>query len=144
MLTLFSESTLSFMNRLLLSLLTSLLFLAACSSASSTSNAIFRRGAVSYIEENDVSAKDSTYIVDGRIYRGMPVRHAIASLGGPLTIDTSNWNGKTKLKLTYRARPKRSRGYMNRAYVYALNDSVTTWKDLNTIPRFDAYYEVGN
>ena len=132
------------MNRLLLSLLTSLLFLAACSSASSTSNAIFRRGAVSYIEENDVSAKDSTYIADGRIYRGMPIQHAIAALGEPLNKDTSKWNGKTKLKLTYQARSSPTRGYMNRAYVYAVNDSVTNWKDLNTIPRFDAYYEVGN
>lgn len=132
------------MNRLLLSLLTSLLFLAACSSASSTSNAIFRRGAVSYIEENDVSAKDSTHIVNGRIYRGMSVRHAIAALGEPLNKDTSNWNGKTQLKLTYRARPDPTQGYMSRAYVYAVNDSVTNWRDLNTIPRFDAYYEVGN
>ena len=132
------------MNRLVLSLLTGLLFLTACSSASSTSNAIFRRGAVSYIEKNDVSAKDSSYIVDGRIYAGMPVRHAIASLGTPLNVDTSSWNGKTQTKLTYRARPKRTQGYMKRAYVYAVNDTVTSWKKLDQIPRFKAYYRAGN
>jgi hypothetical protein len=74
----------------------------------------------------------------------MPVRHAIAALGQPRRVDSSSWNGNTKLKITYRARPKKTRGYMKKAYVYAVNDSVTNWKDLNTIPRFDAYYEIGN
>jgi hypothetical protein len=128
------------MNRLLLAIVTGVVLLVSCS----TANEIRNRNELSYIKENNVSSEDSSYIVDGRIYRGMPVRHAIAALGQPLRQDTSKWNGKTQIKLTYRARPKGNRGYMNRAYVYAVNDSVTTWKDLNTIPRFDAYYEVGN
>jgi hypothetical protein len=128
------------MNRLLVSVLTGIVLLTSCS----TANEIRNRDKFSYVEDNNVSAKDSSHIVNGRIYRGMPVEHAIASLGRPLNRDTSHWNGQTQVKLTYRARPKRTRGYMNRAYVYAVNDSVTNWKDLNTIPRFDAYYEIGN
>lgn len=128
----------------MLSILTGVLLLTACSSVSSTSNAVFKRGELSYIKKNDVSPKDSTHIVNGRIYRGMPVQHAITALGRPLSMDTSNWNGKTKLKITYQAQPTPTSTHIKRAYVYAVNDSVTNWKDLNTIPRFDAYYEVGN
>jgi nitrous oxide reductase accessory protein NosL len=128
------------MSRLLLAVVTGVLILTSCS----TANEIRNPDKLSYIKKNSVSSQDSTYIIDGRIYRGMPVRHAIAALGKPLNKDTSSWNGKTQLTLTYRARPKPTRGYMKRAYVYAVNDSVTNWKDLNTIPRFDAYYEVGN
>jgi len=128
------------MNRLLLSALTGVLLLAACS----TTNAVLKRDQLSYIQENNVSPEDSTHIIEGRIYRGMPVEHAIASLGRPVSRDTSSWKGKTQVTLTYRARPKSTQGYMKQAYVYAVNDSVSNWKDLNTIPRFDAYYEVGN
>ena len=140
MLVRFPESEVLFMKHLLLSLLASTLFLTSCS----TVNEIRKRNELSYIRKNDVSAKDSTYIVSGRIYRGMPVKHAIAALGRPLTKDTTNWKGKRQVTLTYRARPSPTQGYMSRAYVYAVNDSVTNWKDLKTIPRFDAYYEVGN
>lgn len=132
------------MNRLLLfSALTGVVLLTACSTGSGTT-AILNDHGSSYIQKNNVSGKDSTHIAAGRIYRGMPVRHAIAALGQPRRVDTSSWNGNTKLKITYRARPKKTRGYMKKAYVYAVNDSVTTWEGLNTIPRFDAYYEVGN
>ena len=133
------------MSRLLLSVLAGLLFLTACSST----NSGVKRNMVgidksSYVEKKNLSSKDSSHIVDGRIYRGMPVKHAVAALGTPLNVDTSSWNGKTQTKLTYRARPRRTSGYMKRAYVYAVNDSVTRWEGLEQIPRFDAYYEVGN
>ncbi|PSQ97256.1 MAG: hypothetical protein BRD55_02940 [Bacteroidetes bacterium SW_9_63_38] len=105
---------------------------------------ILNREKVRYIRKNDVSAKDSSHIMEGELYRGMPVQHAIATLGEPLKTDTSSWKDGTQLKLTYRARPSSSGGYMPRANVYATNDNVTRWENLDKIPRFDAYYRPGN
>jgi len=133
------------MTRLLLSILTGLLLLTACSATNNTlQRNISGRDQASYVESKNLSEKDSTHILEGRLYPGMPIEHAIAALGKPLNVDTSSWNGKTQTKLTYRARPKRTQGYMKRAYVYAVNDTVTNWKDLDQIPRFKAYYEIGN
>ena len=116
------------------------LFLTACGGTTMMLN----REKVRYIRKNDMSAKDSTHIMNGEIYRGMPVRHAIATLGEPLKTDTSSWKGGTQVKMTYREDPQSTGGYMARAYVYAANDKVTRWKDLDKIPRFDAYYRPGN
>lgn len=116
------------------------LFLTACGGTSMMLN----REKVRYIRKNDVSAKDSTHIMNGEIYRGMPVRHAIATLGEPLKTDTSSWKKGTQLTMTYRAQPRSGGGHLDRAYVYAANDKVTRWKDLDKIPRFDAYYRPGN
>lgn len=124
----------------LLPVLLALLFLAACSST----NQVFNRGTLDYIRKNDLSAKDSVHVINGRIYRGMPVKHAIASLGEPPERDTSSWDGGTQLKLMYRSRPNGfDPGSIHKAYVYAANGTVSRWENLEKIPRFDAYYEGG-
>ena len=105
---------------------------------------MLNREKVRYIRKNDVSTKDSSHIMEGTIYRGMPVQHAIATLGEPLKTDTSSWEKGTQLTMTYRAQPRSSGGHLDRAYVYAANDKVTRWKDLDKIPRFDEYYRPGN
>jgi hypothetical protein len=122
----------------LLPVLFAILFLAACSG----SGQAFNRGTLDYIRKNDLSAKDSVHVINGRIYRGMPVEHAIASLGEPNERDTSSWDGGTQLKLMYRSRPNAfDPGNIHEAYVYAANGAVTRWENLEKIPRFDAYYE---
>lgn len=116
------------------------LLLTACGGTTMMLN----RDQVRYIRKNDVSAKDSTHIMNGEIYRGMPVRHAIATLGEPLRTDTSSSEEGTQLKITYRAKPRPNAGHLDRAYVYATKDTVSRWEHLDKIPRFDAYYRVGN
>ena len=135
----FRNSSVPMKSSLVLALGTAF-FLTACGGTSMMLN----RGKVQYIRHNDVSAKDSSHIMNGEIYRGMPVRHAIATLGEPLKTDTLNWEERRQLKITYRAQPNSSGGHLDRASVYAANNKVTRWEDLDKIPRFDAYYRPGN
>lgn len=123
------------MSRLLLVFLSAILLFAACS----TTNTVFKRGKTSYVRQNDLSPKDSAHVMEGRVYRGMPVRHAIAALGRPHTIDTTRTEKGTKLRLTYRAQMTSVQQSMDLAFVYALDEKVTRWERLNRIPRFEAY-----
>jgi hypothetical protein len=132
------------MSRALLVLSAVVLF-AACSSASfSGSSYVFNQEKRTYIQQNDLSAKDSVHVMDGRIYRGMPTAHAMAALGEPTKTDTSTWKDNLQVKYTYRSRPNAfDPGTVHNAYVYATNEKVTRWENLDKIPRFDAYYEGG-
>ena len=113
----------------------------SCPACAST-NQVFNRGTLDYIRQNDLSARASVHVISGRIYRGMPVKHAIASLGEPTKRDISRWNGGPQVKLTYRSRPNGfDPGGTHKAYVYAANGTVTRWENLETIPRLDTYYE---
>jgi len=97
----------------------------SCPACAST-NQVFDRGTLDYIRQNDLSARASVHVISGRIYRGMPVKHAIASLGEPTKRDTSSWDGGTQVKLMCRSRA---------------DVTVTRWENLETIPRLDTYYE---
>ncbi len=116
--------------------------LTACGSASS----LFTDGGrESYVRKNDLSGKDSVHVMEQRIYRGMPISHALAALGPPHRQDTTTTaEGRTQVEYVYQARANAfDPGNMSRAYVYAQDQAVTDWKNLNQIPRFDAYYEGG-
>jgi hypothetical protein len=82
--------------------------------------------------------------MEGRIYRGMPIDHALAALGPPAGQDTTTADGETRVEYMYRSRPNAfDPGNVPRAYVYAEEQTVTDWTGLDRIPRFDAYYEGG-
>lgn len=129
------------MTRFLISLLGTVLFVTACGGGTTMLLNYEQRR---YVQKNDISGKDSTYIMEKRIYEGMPVQHARAALGRPHKIDTTTSSSRTELTLTYRAQPKPGGGHLQRAYVYAVDDTVTRWKDLDRIPRFKSYYRPGN
>jgi hypothetical protein len=103
-----------------------------------------RRGRGAYVQENNLTAKDSLHVVQGRIYRGMPIEHALAALGTPSESDTSTADGVRRIRYTYRARPNAfDPGNLHRAHVFAEDGAVTEWENLEKVPRFDAYYEGG-
>ena len=117
-------------------------FLAACGTTTSLLNDDRRQ---SYVQENELTGKDSVHVMEERIYRGMPIDHALAALGPPSTQDTTTADdGSLRVEYMYRARANAfDPGNLHRGYVYAQDEQVTGWKDLNKIPRFDAYYEGG-
>jgi len=115
--------------------------LAACGTAG---GALFDDGRESYVQENALSGKDSVHVMEGRIYRGMPIDHALTALGPPAGRDTTTADGQTRIEYMYRSRPNAfDPGNVPRAYVYAEEQTVTDWANLDKIPRFDAYYEGG-
>jgi len=122
-----------------------LLMLTACGSTGESMSAMFSDGRGSYVEEQGLTGKDSVHVMQGRIYRGMPVEHAVAALGPPTRRDTSTTaDGRPRVEYMYEARANAfDPGNRRRAYVYAVDRAVTDWKDLDQIPRFDAYYEGG-
>ena len=117
--------------------------LAACATTATT-DAMFNEGRRSYVQDNDLTEKDSVHVLEGRIYRGMPIDHALAALGPPAGQDTTTTEGDMRVEYMYRSRPNAfDPGSVHRAYVYAEDRTVTDWKGLDKIPRFDAYYEGG-
>ena len=115
--------------------------LGACATAG---GALFDDGRGSYVQQNALSGKDSVHVMEGRIYRGMPIDHALAALGPPAGQDTTTADGETRVEYMYRSRPNAfDPGNVPRAYVYAEEQTVTDWTGLDRIPRFDAYYEGG-
>ncbi|MFO8099925.1 MAG: hypothetical protein R6T83_09945 [Salinibacter sp.] len=117
--------------------------LAACATTATT-DAMFNEGRRSYVQTNDLTEKDSVHVLEGRIYRGMPIDHALAALGPSAGQDTTTTDGGTRVEYMYRSRPNAlDPGSVHRAYVYAEDRTVTDWKGLDKIPRFDAYYEGG-
>lgn len=114
--------------------------LAACSSV----NPLHDGDRHSYVQEEGLTGPDSAHVVQGRIYQGMPVEHAVAALGPPDRRDTTTTDGQPRVRLTYRARPNAfDPGNLARAYVVAEAGRVAEWENLSLIPRFDAYYEGG-
>ena len=126
-------------------LLVATVVLAACGSTGGTLNSMFNDGRESYVQENGLTGKDSIHVIEGRIYRGMPIEHALASLGPPTSQDTTTTaDGQQRVEYLYKARANAfDPGNLPRAYVYAIDQTVTDWKNLDEIPRFDAYYEGG-
>lgn len=124
-----------------------LLFLAATgllAACGTTAGSMFDDGRESYVQDNELSGKDSTHVLEGRIYRGMPIEHALAALGSPTSQDTTTTEEGTRVEYMFRSRPNAfDPGNVHRAYVYAEDETVVDWKDLGKIPRFDAYYEGG-
>ncbi|MFB6272720.1 MAG: hypothetical protein ABEL51_07485 [Salinibacter sp.] len=132
------------MTRLAL-LLVAALVLAACGSMGGSFGSMFSDGRASYVQENGLTGKDSVHVMEGRIYRGMPIEHALAALGPPTRQDTSTTtDGRRQVAYLYKARANAfDPGNLPRAYVYAVDQAVTDWENLDEIPRFDAYYEGG-
>lgn len=125
--------------------LSATLALAACSTTSGSLGSMFSDGRKSYVQENGLTGKDSVHVMEGRIYRGMPVEHALASLGPSNSQDTTTTpDGRTRIEYMYQSRGNAfDPGNLPRAYVYAIDEKVTDWKNLDQIPRFKAYYEGG-
>jgi hypothetical protein len=125
----------------LLPLCSAVVLLAACSTVQQFSDTDHQ----SYVEKKDLTGKDSVHVMQGKIYQGMPVEHALAALGPPNSQDTTTTaDGHMRVEYTYKSRPNAfDPGNLHRAYVYARNQAVTDWKDLDKIPRFDTYYEGG-
>jgi len=112
--------------------------------ACATLDSMVRHGRGAYVQENNLTAKDSLHVVQGRIYRGMPIEHALAALGTPSESDTSTADGVRRIRYTYRARPNAfDPGNLHRAHVFAEDGAVAEWENLEKVPRFDAYYEGG-
>ena len=122
--------------------LAAVLLFTACGTASSLLTDDRRE---SYVRENDLSETDSVHVVEGRIYRGMFIDHALAALGPPDGQDaTATADGQRRVEYLYKARPNAfDPGNLPRAYVYAMDQEVMDWTDLDKIPRFEAYYEGG-
>lgn len=122
--------------------LSATLVLTACGT---TSSSMFSDGRRSYVRSNKLTEKDSVHVMQERIYRGMPIEHALAALGPSSSQDTTaTADGRTRIEYMFESRPNAfDPGNLHRAYVYATNQKVAGWKDLDKIPRFDAYYEGG-
>lgn len=115
--------------------------LAACGT---TANSMLNNERKSYVQENELTGTDSVHVMEGRIYRGMPIDHAFAALGPPNSQDTTSSEDGIRVEYMYRSRPNAfDPGNIHQAYVYAEDQEVTDWQDLDKIPRFDAYYEGG-
>lgn len=129
------------MSRRLPLLCVAVVLFAACSTVQQFSDTDQQ----AYVEEKGLTDKDSVYVMQGKIYQGMPIGHALAALGAPNSRDTTTTvDGQTRVEYTYKARPNAfDPGNLPRAYVYARDQVVTDWTDLDKIPRFDAYYEGG-
>jgi hypothetical protein len=126
-------------------ILSTILVLAACGSAGGSLSSMFSDGREAYVQENGLTGKDSVHVMEGRIYRGMPIDHALAALGPPARQDTTTTaDDQMRVEYLYQARANAfDPGNLPRAYVYAQNQEVTDWENLTKIPRFDAYYEGG-
>lgn len=102
-----------------------------------------------YVRANALSPKDSTYVLQQRIYKGMPVEHALAALGTPDRRDTTAVeNSRLHVQHVYRARvtsfDPRSDGF-DPAVVYegivsTEDGRVVGWTGLHDIPQLRAYY----
>jgi hypothetical protein len=115
--------------------------LAACGT---TASSMFDDERESYVQDNDLTGTDSVHVTEGRIYRGMHIDHALAALGPPNGQDTTRSGDAMRVEYMFRSRPNAfDPGNVHRAYVYAENETVVDWEDLDKIPRFDAYYEGG-
>jgi hypothetical protein len=116
--------------------------LAAC--ATTATDSMFNEGRRSYVQENELTGTDSVHVMEGRIYRGMPIEHALAALGSPASQDTTTTEEGPRVEFMYRSRPNAfDPGNVHRAYVYTEDRKVADWEDLDKIPRFDPYYEGG-
>jgi len=128
------------MTRFTLLLITALIG-AGCGA---TGGSMFSDGRSAYVQQNELTRKDSVHVVQGRIYRGMPIEHALAALGPPNSQDTTTTEEGVRVEYLYRSRPNAfDPGNVPRAYVYAVERTVTDWTGLEKIPRFDAYYQGG-
>jgi hypothetical protein len=117
---------------------------AGCGAAGGSMTSMFSDGRAAYVKETDLTRKDSVHVVEGRLYRGMPIEHALAALGPPNSQDTTTTEEGVRVEYTYRSRPNAfDPGSVPRAYVYAVEQKVTDWTGLEKIPRFDAYYKGG-
>ena len=132
------------MRRLVLFLVAPLV-LAACTATGGSLSSLFGDERASYVEDNGLTGKDSVHVAQGRIYRGMPIDHALAALGPPRHRDTlATPSGGVRVEYLYTARANAfDPGNLPRAYVYAQDRAVADWENLDRIPRFDAYYEGG-
>jgi len=125
-------------------LLAATVVLAACGSTGGSLSSMFNDGRSAYVQKNELTRKDSVHVVQGRIYRGMPIEHALAALGPPNSQDTTTTEEGVRVEYLYRSRPNAfDPGNVPRAYVYAVERTVTDWTGLEKIPRFDAYYQGG-
>lgn len=114
--------------------------LTACASVNMLQNTDRR----AYVEEQGLTGTDSVHVVEGRIYQGMSAEHALVALGPPDESDTTATQNGPRVTYTYRARPNAfDPGNLPRAHVYAEAGAITSWENLDKIPRFDAYYEGG-
>ena len=114
--------------------------LTACASVNLAPNTDRR----AYVEEQGLTGTDSVHVVQGRIYQGMAAEHALAALGAPDESDTTATKNGPRVKYTYRARPNAfDPGNLPRAYVFAEAGAITSWENVDAIPRFDAYYAGG-
>lgn len=115
--------------------------LAACTAANEM---MVDRDREAYVQENDLTGKDSAHVVEKKVYRGMPVEHALTALGSPNGSDTTATEDGQRIRYVYQSRGNAfDPGTSNRGYLYATDGTVTDWENLDKIPRLDAYYEGG-
>jgi hypothetical protein len=107
-------------------------------------NVVSDDGREAYVQENELTEKDSLHVLEQTVYRGMPVEHALVALGTPNQNDTTATEEGTQIRYVYVAGPNAfDPGNNPRGYLYATDGTVTDWKNLGEIPRLDAYYEGG-
>ena len=102
-----------------------------------------------YVRAQVLTGQDSTYVLQQRIYEGMPAEHALAALGPPDRRDTTTAaDGRPRVQYVYRARvtsfDPRSDGF-DPAVVYegvvsTEDGRVVDWAGLHDIPQLRAYY----
>lgn len=103
-----------------------------------------------YVQERGLVGKDSAYVLQERIYVGMPSDYALAALGSPHRRDTTATTGSARrVRYVYRSRTTsfdpRSDGFdpavVQEGYVFVENDRVVDWAHLEDIPQLRAYYQ---
>lgn len=104
----------------------------------------FNQGRKDYVQEKELTGKDSVHVVEQRVYRGMSVEHALAALGTPNRSDTTATEEGPRIRYVYESRPNAfDPGSKHMGYLFVREGRVTDWEDLDKIPRLDAYYEGG-
>jgi hypothetical protein len=122
-------------------LLTLALGLVACTA---TNKMMFDQERKNYVQENELTEKDSVHVVEQKVYRGMPVEHALAALGTPNRSDTTATEEGPRIRYVYESRPNAfDPGNKHMGYLFVRDGRVTDWEDLKKIPRLDAYSEGG-
>ncbi len=104
----------------------------------------FDQNRKTYVQENELTRKDSVHVLDQEVYRGMPTEHALAALGPPDERDTTATENSRKIRYVYESGPNAfDPGNLKEGYLYTEDGAVTDWEDLDKIPALDAYYEGG-
>lgn len=104
----------------------------------------FDQSRKTYVQENELTGKDSVRVLDQEVYRGMPAEHALAALGRPDGSDTTATEDGRRIRFVYESGPNAfDPGSKHEGYLYTKDGTVTDWEDLDKIPRLDAYYEGG-